>query len=169
MDLEMSLAGVATALEVSAPGQLRDEQVGTYRELEQKVGIARGLANKLRARHLEAYDQQGGLVAYTDTSGIWKRLMMAISSKYPPIMFYIQIGRIWTRNRFIVTSLLKSSPILLGTDFTVNNIVSAALFRNNEWFVTIGSLDKPRGGFQLTLQVKLACAPPKMLIFLHLR
>ncbi len=28
MDLEMSLAGVATALEVSAPGQLRDEQVG---------------------------------------------------------------------------------------------------------------------------------------------
>jgi hypothetical protein len=68
---------VATALEVSAPGQLRDEQVGTYRELEQKVGIARGLANKLRARHLEAYDQQGGPVAYADTSGIWKRLMMA--------------------------------------------------------------------------------------------
>jgi hypothetical protein len=77
VDLEMSLAGVATALEVSAPGQLRDEQVGTYRELEQKVGIARGLANKLRARHLEAYDQQGGPVAYADTSGIWKRLMMA--------------------------------------------------------------------------------------------
>ena len=77
VDLEMSLAGVATALEVSVPGQLRDEQVGTYRELEQKVGIARGLANKLRARHLEAYDQQGGPVAYADTSGIWKRLMMA--------------------------------------------------------------------------------------------
>jgi hypothetical protein len=77
VDLEMSLAGVATALEVSAPGQLRDEQVGTYRELEQKIGIARGLANKLRARHLEAYDQQGGPVAYADTSGIWKRLMMA--------------------------------------------------------------------------------------------
>jgi hypothetical protein len=31
------------------PGQLRDEQVGIYRELEQKVGVARGLANKLRA------------------------------------------------------------------------------------------------------------------------
>ncbi len=37
VDLEMSLAGVATALEVSAPGQLRDEQVGTYRELEQNL------------------------------------------------------------------------------------------------------------------------------------
>jgi hypothetical protein len=47
--LEMSLAGVATALEVSAPGQLRDEQVGTCRELEREVGVARGLANKLRA------------------------------------------------------------------------------------------------------------------------
>ena len=77
VDLEMSLAGVAMALEVSVPGQLRDEQVGTYRELEQEVGVARGLANKLRARHLEAYDQQGGPVAYADTSGIWKRLMMA--------------------------------------------------------------------------------------------
>jgi hypothetical protein len=77
VDLEMSLAGVATALEVSVPGQLRDEQVGVYRELELEVGVARGLANKLRARHLEAYDQQGGPVAYADTSGIWKRLMMA--------------------------------------------------------------------------------------------
>jgi hypothetical protein len=77
VDLEMSLAGVATALEVSVPGQLRDEQVGVYRELEREVGVARGLANKLRARHLEAYDQQGGPVAYADTSGIWKRLMMA--------------------------------------------------------------------------------------------
>ncbi len=77
VDLEMSLAGVATALEVSVPGQLRDEQVGVYRELEREVGVARGLANKLRARHLEAYDQQGEQVAYADTSGIWKRLMMA--------------------------------------------------------------------------------------------
>ncbi len=77
VDLEMSLAGVATALEVSVPGQLRDEQVGTYRELEREVGVARGLANKLRARHLEAYVQQGNPVAYADTSGIWKRLMMA--------------------------------------------------------------------------------------------
>ncbi len=64
-------------MEVSAPGQLRDEQVGTYRELEREMGVARGLANKLRARHLEAYDQQGEPVAHADTSGIWKRLMMA--------------------------------------------------------------------------------------------
>jgi hypothetical protein len=77
VDLEMSLAGVATALEVPVPGQLRDEQVGVYRELELEVGVARGLANKLRARHLEAYDQQGGPVAYAETSGIWKRQMMA--------------------------------------------------------------------------------------------
>ncbi len=77
VDLEMSLAGVATALEVSAPGQLRDDQMGVYRELELEVGAARGLANKLRARHLEAYDLQGGPVAFADSSGIGKRLMMA--------------------------------------------------------------------------------------------
>jgi hypothetical protein len=76
VDLEMNLAGVATALEVSAPGQLRDDQVGVYRELELEVGVARGLT-KLRARHLEAYNLQGGPVAFADSSGIGKRLMMA--------------------------------------------------------------------------------------------
>jgi hypothetical protein len=39
VDLEMSLAGVATALELSAPGQLRDDQMGVYRELELEVGV----------------------------------------------------------------------------------------------------------------------------------
>ncbi len=48
-----------------------------YRELELEVGVARGLANKLRARHLEAYDLQGGPVAFANSSGIGKRLMMA--------------------------------------------------------------------------------------------
>ncbi len=47
VDLEMSLTGVATALEVSAPSQLRDNQMGVYRELELEVGVACGLANKL--------------------------------------------------------------------------------------------------------------------------
>jgi hypothetical protein len=77
VDLEMSLAGVATALEVSAPGQLRDDQMGVYSELELEVGVARGLANKLRARHLEAYDLQGGPVAFADSSGIAERLRTA--------------------------------------------------------------------------------------------
>jgi hypothetical protein len=77
MDLEMSLAGVATALEVSAPGQLRDDRMGVYRELELEEGVARGLANKLRARHLAAYDLQGGPVTFADSSGIGKRLWMA--------------------------------------------------------------------------------------------
>jgi hypothetical protein len=77
VDLEMSLAGVATALEVSAPGQLRDDQMGVYRELEMEVGVARGLANKLRARHLEAYDLQGGPFAFADSSGIAERLRTA--------------------------------------------------------------------------------------------
>ncbi len=64
-------------MEVSAPGQLRNDQMGVYRELELEVGVARGLANKLRARHLEAYDLRGGPVAFADSSGIGKRLMMA--------------------------------------------------------------------------------------------
>ncbi len=74
VDLEMSLAGVATALEVSAPGQLRDDQMGVYRELEFEVGVARGLANKLRAKHLEEYDLQGKPVAFADSSRITEKL-----------------------------------------------------------------------------------------------
>ncbi len=77
VDLEMSLAGVATALEVSAPGQLRDDQMGVYRELELEVGVARGLANKRRARHLEAYDLQGRPVVFADSSGITEKLRAA--------------------------------------------------------------------------------------------
>jgi hypothetical protein len=77
VDLEMSLAGVATALEVSAPGQLRDDQMGVYRALELEMGVARGLANKLQARHLEAYDLQGRPVAFADSSGITVKLRAA--------------------------------------------------------------------------------------------
>jgi hypothetical protein len=72
VDLEMSLA-----LEVSAPGQLRDDQMEVYREMELEVGVARGLANKLRARHLEAYDLQGRPVAFADSSGITEKLRAA--------------------------------------------------------------------------------------------
>jgi hypothetical protein len=68
VDLEMSLAGVATALEVSAPGQLRDDQMGVYRELAREAGVARGLANKLRAKHLDEYNLKGEPGALADTS-----------------------------------------------------------------------------------------------------
>ncbi len=74
VDLEISLTGVTTALEVSAPGQLRDDQMGVYRELESEVGVARGLANKLRAKHLEEYDLRGNPVTFTDSSGILEKL-----------------------------------------------------------------------------------------------
>jgi hypothetical protein len=53
---------------ISAPGQLRDDQMGVFRELELEVRVARGLANKLRARHLEAYDLQGG---HPGDPGVW--------------------------------------------------------------------------------------------------
>ncbi len=88
-----------------------------------------------------------------------------IVSKYPPIMLYIQIGRIQTRNRFIVTSLLKSSPILLGTDSTVNNMVSVAHYRDGEWFVTIGSLDKPHGRVQAYITSEIGLCSPEDIDF----
>jgi hypothetical protein len=51
--------------------------MGVYRELELEVGVARGLANKLRARHLEAYHLQGRPVAFAESSGITEKLRAA--------------------------------------------------------------------------------------------
>jgi hypothetical protein len=70
VDWEMSLAGVATALEVSGPGQLRDDQMGIYRELEPQVVAAHGLAKKLRTKHLKTYDLLGIPLAAASPSDV---------------------------------------------------------------------------------------------------
>jgi hypothetical protein len=74
VDLETSLTGVATALEVSGPGQLRDDQMGIYRQLESEVGVACGLPNKLRAKHLENYDLLGIPMAAAGPSEVVQKL-----------------------------------------------------------------------------------------------
>ncbi len=74
VDLEMSLTGVATSLEVSGPGQLRDDQMGTYQELEPQVIVARKLATELRAKHLETYDLQAVSPTLNGQSGVSSRL-----------------------------------------------------------------------------------------------
>ncbi len=74
VDLETSSTGVAMALEVSGPGQLRDVQMGVYRELEREVGVALGSAKKLRAKHLEDYDLRGIPVETADPSEIIEKL-----------------------------------------------------------------------------------------------
>jgi hypothetical protein len=48
--------------------------MGVYRELELEVGVARGLANKLRARDLENYDLLGIPVAAANPSNIIEKL-----------------------------------------------------------------------------------------------
>jgi hypothetical protein len=74
VDLVTSLTGVAKALEVSAPGQLRDDQMGVYRELELEVGVACGLANKFREKHLEEYDLRRNSAAAAGPSGVIEKL-----------------------------------------------------------------------------------------------
>jgi hypothetical protein len=49
-----------------------------------------------------------------------------VTSPYSPIELQIQLGRVRMTGRFIVTNLLTSSPILLGTDFTVKFKISIA-------------------------------------------
>ncbi len=67
-----------------------------------------------------------------------------LSSKYPPIILKLQIGRVILSGRFVVTDHLTSSNILLGTDFLTKNKVSVAPFQAG-WYCTIGPIDKPLG------------------------
>jgi hypothetical protein len=66
-----------------------------------------------------------------------------IQSKYPPIILKLQIGRVLLESRFVITDLLKSSPILLGSDFCIKNRLWVAPYSEDSWFVTVGPLDKP--------------------------
>ena len=70
-------------------------------------------------------------------------LASTVVSKYSPVMLNIQIGRSIFKNRFNVTETLKSSPVLLGTDFLIKNNISVSPYNKDEWFVTIGPLNEP--------------------------
>jgi hypothetical protein len=55
-----------------------------------------------------------------------------LSSKHPPVMLDLQIGRIMMRGRFIITEHLSTSPMLIGSDFMVKNQLSNSYYSNNQ-------------------------------------
>ena len=55
-----------------------------------------------------------------------------------PIMLNVQVGSVVLKARFVVTDLLKSSKILLGTDFLIKNrIAIGAIGPKNTWECTV--------------------------------
>jgi len=76
---------------------------------------------------------------------VFNGLGSVVYSRYSPISLNVQIGRVRMKNRFVVTDLLKSSPLLLGTDFIVKNNVSFAPHSEGQWYVTIGTMDNILG------------------------
>ncbi len=85
------------------------------------------------------------------------------TSPYSPIELQVQIGRVRMSGRFVVTSLLTSSPILLGTDFTVQYKISIAPYTGDQWFVTIGPLDDPQSKVPAFITNKISlCATRKL-------
>ncbi len=73
----------------------------------------------------------------TSFSGMGSQL----KSEYPPIMLQVQIGNVICQARFIVTNHLKSSKILLGSDFLVKNHMSIGTINpeDHSWICTIGT------------------------------
>ena len=75
----------------------------------------------------------------------FKSLTGNVQSEYPPLRLNVQIGNVQMQGRFIVSPHLKSSEILLGSDFSVPNKISISAQSDNRWTLSIGPLDSPEG------------------------
>ena len=97
---------------------------------------------------------------------VFNGLGSVVHSQYSPIMLIIQIGRVRMKNRFVVTDLLKTSPLLLGTDFIIKNDLSFAPHSEGQWFVTLGTLDNILGRVPALVTNKINLVSAKMENFL---
>ena len=84
----------------------------------------------------------------------------SLVSPHPPFMLDLQMGQCSFRVRFSVCEQLTSSPVLLGSDFTVGNGVSAVKFSNG-YFCIIGPADDPIGKVPCSVTHKLCIATLK--------
>jgi hypothetical protein len=77
----------------------------------------------------------------------------------------VQLGRVRMTGRFIVTNLLTSSPILLGTDFTVKFKISIAPHTKDQRYVTVGPLDDPQSRVPAFITNKISLLATRKLSF----
>jgi len=75
----------------------------------------------------------------------FKSLTGYVESEYPPLKLNVQIGNVHMQGRFIVSSHLKSSELLLGSDFCVPNKISISAQSDDRWTLAVGPLDSPDG------------------------
>ena len=62
----------------------------------------------------------------------------SLESKHNTFLLDLQIGKSLFENRFVVCDNLKSSPILLGSDFSVKYKVSVTPYSDGSWMVNVG-------------------------------
>ena len=61
-----------------------------------------------------------------------------LTSKYPPLKLDFQIGGVLLSGRFIITSELYSSPVLIGSDIIHKYGISLIALTNGKWRIQIG-------------------------------
>ena len=61
-----------------------------------------------------------------------------LTSKYPPLKLDFQIGGVLLSGRFIITSELHSSPVLIGSDIIHKYGISLIALTNGKWRIQIG-------------------------------
>jgi hypothetical protein len=78
-----------------------------------------------------------------------------LKSNYPPLMLNVQIGKVLLKGRFIISDHLKTSPLLLSSDFMLKNKVWVTPFSDGKWFCYIGHYDDPIGKTEAMITSKL--------------
>ncbi len=78
-----------------------------------------------------------------------------LKSHYPPLMLNVQIGKVLLKGRFIISDHLKTSPLLLGSDFMLKNKVWVTPFSNGKWYCYIGHFDNPIGKTEAMITSKI--------------
>ncbi len=85
----------------------------------------------------------------------FKGMGSSLKSNYPPLMLNLQIGKVLLRGRFIISDHLKTSPLLLGSDFMLKNRVWVTPFSNGKWYCYIGTYDNPIGKTEAMITSKI--------------
>jgi hypothetical protein len=84
-----------------------------------------------------------------------------VVSDFPPFLAEIQIGRVLTQVKFIVTNHLSTSPCLLGTDFIFSHEVSL-LKNNNGYSLIIGDLTNKKSEVPVIISHKIINTTPNL-------
>jgi hypothetical protein len=101
--------------------------------------------NLISAKYFERVKSKGSVTSLNEQPTESSGLGTSLKVKNPPVILTIQIGHCVFRAPFTVSKELTSSPVLIGSDFLVENEISVAPHKDGRWWLYVGPIDDPFG------------------------